>query len=163
MAETNRISESISPEVKQQILTKLQEIKTLVPFLRSLTPKDRREIPTMGTARSAMDQTFASQMTAHPTLVPSYIDLEELGRDRDLFAALNDLAAASQELTDLFNDTGHLAGADIFSAYSSFHTFVQDAAHRNVSTAGTVLATIQPFMPQGRRGRAATPPPAPPA
>lgn len=158
MAEDNRISAQMTAEVKTQIITKYQEIKGLMAFLINLTPKERREIPTLGTERSAMDQTFAAQMAAHPDLVPTYVDMPELGLDRKLRADLLDIHIAAQDVDQAVLDTAHLAGADIYMTYMGFYNNVKAAAHRNRPGANAALEALQPFIPRGRR----TPPPTTP-
>lgn len=159
MSDDNRISAQISTQTKAQIITKLQEITALLPFLINYTPDERKKIPNLGDKRSAMDQTFAAQMAAHPELVPSYIDTTELGSDRTLRTDLMDLEERVAELQQALSDTGLAAGADIFLAYMGFYANVQQGAKRNAAAAQTVLETLQPFIPRGRRN----PPPAPPA
>ena len=158
MSDDNRISAQISAATKQLIITKLQEIRALLPFLINYQPKDRLGIPTLGDKRSAMDQTFAAQMAAHPELVPNYVDMTELASDRALRADVLDLEERVTETVNALSDTGLAAGADIYIAYMGFYGNVQQAAKRNVAGAQTVLETLQPFIPHGRRK-----PPTPPA
>lgn len=74
MPNDNRISATITDEVKAQILTKLREITDLLPFLGKLDANEKRGITTIGTEREAMDSTFNAEMSAHPELIPSYVD-----------------------------------------------------------------------------------------
>jgi hypothetical protein len=154
MANDNLISAEITDEVKTQIRTKLQEIRDLLPFLINLTADERRRIPNISTERGAMDETFATQMANHPDLVPSYVDMDELGRDRRLRSDLLELFSDAGTLCEGLQDTAHTAGNDIFLGYLSYYNNVKQAAKRGVAGADTLKADLSRFFPRGRRAAA---------
>jgi hypothetical protein len=159
MPSDNRISAEIAPLAKTQILTKINEIQALLPFVVNLTPAERKRIPDIGTERSGMVAAFIAAMTAHPELVPSYVDMAELARDQTLRDDLLEIYLALLELTESVGDTLKLAGADMYVAFLSFYANVQQAAKRNVPGADTIYNDLKRFFP---RGRPATPAPAGP-
>jgi len=161
MANDNRVSATITDDVKAQILTKFQEIADLLPFLSNLGANEKRGITTIGTEREAMDATFSAEMAAHPDLVPSYVDKEELARDRELRADLLELVQRAEEIRDALEDTAHEAGSDVLMAYLSFYNNVKQAAKRGVAGANTLFENLSRFFP--KRGNGGQPPVNPPA
>jgi len=156
MPTDNRISAELSDAVKAEVLTKFQEIKALLPFLINLTPEEKRSFATISTERGAMDQTFHTEMAAHPDLVPSYIDATELAKDRELRLDLLEILQSAREVCDTLEDTAHVAGSDVLLAYLAFYANAKQAAKRGVPGASTLIDNLARFFPTGRR--AVTPP-----
>ena len=157
----NRVSAEITAAVKAQILTKITEIRDLLPFLLNLTADERRSIPSMSTARGAMDDAFAQQIAAHPELVPTYVDTTDLPKDRALRLDLLELSARVGELAEGLADTAQAAGSDVYMAFMSFYANVQQAARRGVAGADAILTDLQRFIPRGPRNPPAPAPPSP--
>ena len=156
MSTDNRVSAEITDSVKAEVLAKFQDIKTLLPFLVTLTKDEKKSISTISTERGAMDETFHTEMSAHPDLVPSYVDSAELAKDRELRLDLLEILQAAREVCDAVEDTAHVAGSDILLAYLAFYSNTKQAAKRGVPGTGTLLDNLSRFFPGGRR--ATTPP-----
>ncbi len=159
MPNDNRISQEITDAVKSQVLTKLQEIKDLLPFLITLTPEEKRSILTISTERGAMDAAFTSEMAAHADLVPAYVDPAEMARDRELRADLLEILQRSREICDALEDTAHVAGSDVLLGYLSFYNSVQQAAKRGVDGSKALLDNLSRFFPRSRRAAVVVPSP----
>lgn len=155
----NRISATLSPADKATALTKLGEIAALLPFLINLTAAEKSSLPKMSAIRDGMDESFALEMAAHPELVPNFVDMTELAKDRALRSALRDLHQQMCALCEGLEDTLTAAGVDTYLAYLSFYSNVKQGAKRNVPGADTVLENLKRFFP---RGGGSTPPPTPP-
>lgn len=159
MPNDNRISATLTDEVKSQILGKIQEAMDLLPFLTKLDANEKRGIATIGTEREAMDATFSAEMAAHPELVPSYVDMAELARDRELRADLQEIQQRVLEFCEALGDTQHATGSDVLLAYLSFYTNVKQAAERAVPGTDTLAANLGRFFPKrGKTPAAATQP-----
>ena len=156
----NRISATLSPADKATALTKLGEIQALLPFLLNLTADENSSLPKMSAIRDGMDETFAQEMTAHPELVPNFVDMTELSKDRALRSALRDLHQQMCALCEGIEDTLTAAGVDTYLAYLSFYNNVKQGAKRNVPGANTVLDNLKRFFPRG--GGSTPTPPTPP-
>lgn len=159
----NMISAELTSANKTAILEKLTEIRELMPFLINLTVAEKSTLPKMGTFRTGMDESFSQEMAAHPELVPNFVDMTELGKDRALRATLNDIAQQVAALNEAVEDTVTAAGVDSYLSYLSFYNNVKQAAKRNVPGANTVQENLKRFFPRGGGGTTpATPtPPAP--
>ena len=151
MPNDNRLSAEISDTVKAEVLAKFQEIKALLPFLINLSAEEKRAMATISTERGAMDETFHREMTAHPDLVPSYVDSAELARDRELRLDLLEILQAAREVTDTLEDTAHAAGSDVLLAYLAFYSNAKQAAKRGVPGTGTLTDNLARFFPNTRR------------
>src|SRR5205085_1014025 len=88
MSTDNRISAELADAAKEQILAKIAEIRALLPFLINLMPEERKRIPTIGTERTGMVGAFTASMGMHSELIPSYVNMAEVTKDRDLREAL---------------------------------------------------------------------------
>ena len=159
MPNDNRISAILSDADKAAVLAAFQVIKDKLPFLINLTPAERQSIPTLGTTRGGMDEAFATAMAAHPELVPGFVDVPELAKDRALWLPLAEILQLSTEVCEGIADTHALAGSDIYMAYLSFYQNVKQAAKRGVPGADAIYQNLRRFFPRG----ASTTPPTPPA
>jgi hypothetical protein len=151
MPDDNRISADITAAVKTQILTKVQEIRDLLPFMVNLTPEDKQSIPSIRTARAGMIEIFLPQMTANPSLVPTYVNMTNLASDRKLYGDLQDIASAVGVLFEGLTETQLVAGSDMYLAYLAYYNNVKEAARRNVPGADSLLAALAPFFARGPR------------
>ncbi len=161
MPDDNRIAAAITAAVKAQILTKLQEILDLVPFVVNLTPDDKQSIPTIGLNRAGMIPIFIQQMKAHPELVPSYVNMPALDEDNALYFDLGELLSGGLVVTEALGDTKHLAGADMLLAFLAYYNNLKEAARRNVPGADSLLAALAPFFARSPRPPGPTTPPGP--
>jgi hypothetical protein len=156
----NRISAELTAPNKASILAKINEIKALLPFLLNLTVEEKSSLPKMATFRDGMDEAFSMEMMANPGLVPSFVNMTELGKDRALRSALRDIFQQLGPLCEGVDDTLTAAGVDTYLAYLSFYNNVKQAAKRNVPGANTIYDNLKRFFP--RTGTGATPPVTPP-
>ena len=147
MADDNRISAEITAAVKAQVLLKITEIFNLLTMLINLTADQRRSIPNIRTQRAGMVTTFLQEMNAHPDLVPSYVSMTELAKDKQLFEALT--------------DTSQAAASDMYLAFLAFYNNVKEAARRGVVGADAILAALRVFFARGPQTPPPTTPPTP--
>lgn len=152
MPTDNRISATLSADDKAAIMAALDIIRTKLPFLVNLTPDERQSLPRMADKTLAFDQKCGTYMTARPELVPSYVNVPELGKDRDLANDLNDIARVIGQLAEGVSDTTMLALSEAYMADLSFYQSVRQAAQRGVVGADTIyndLSTRFPGRPTG--------------
>lgn len=104
-----------------------------------------------------MNTVFPMEMHAHPELVPSYVNVPEMGKDSALWEVLAELASCAREICEGILDTQQAVGNDLFLAYLSFYQNVGQAAKRNVPGSTAIYDSLKPYFQ-----RSSTPPPAPP-
>jgi hypothetical protein len=157
MPDDNRISATLSDADKATILQKISEIRALLPFLKNLTPDERQTLPKLGDKTLAFDEKSASYMEANPKLVPGFVEIAELEKDRALRNPLNDIARELDSLTSAVDDTATLVGHEIYMAELAFYQNVRQAAKRGVSGAQAIYDDLKDRFP-GSGGTPATPP-----
>ena len=161
MPNDNRISAALTAANKTSILTKIGEIRALLPFLINLTGQERRELPKMGDKTLAFDEKCATYMAQNPGLVPGFVDVDEVNKDRALRLPLSDVLRELQSLTEAVSDTALLVGSEIYMADLSFYQNARQAAKRGVLGADTIHNDLKERFPGGNGGTPATPPAVP--
>lgn len=153
MTDNNRISAELTQQQIDDISAAIATIHTNLDFLINLSAQDRREMPKMGDKTLAFDEKCASHMAAHPEMVPGFVDVAEVTKDRTLRLPLADIERELNELCDMVNDTLLQVSSEIYIADLSFYASVRDAARRNVPGADVIYAELQERFP-GRGGGA---------
>lgn len=161
MPNDNRISAAMTEVTKDLILTKLGEIRALMPFLLNLTPEERQELPKLGDKTLAFDQKCKTGMEQNPVLVPGYVVPAEVQKDRDLRDPVVEVETAMKAVFDSVRDTGLLLGTEILMADLSFYQNVRQAAKRGVPGAQALYDELRERFPGGG-GTPQPPPPTPP-
>ena len=161
MPNDNKISASISAQDMTEVMAAFATIKAKLPFLRNLTKNERRSLPTVGTERGGMMETFNSEMDLHPDLIPTFVDMPELDIDRALYTQLDTLKSCAREICEGIEDTHQIVGSDIYMAYLSFYNNVKQAAKRAVVGADAIYQNLRRFFPRGRSGSTPSPTPTP--
>ena len=157
MPTDNRISASILPADKAAVLAAIQTIRTKLPFLLNLSATERRALVKIGDKSVGFDQKCASYMSAHPELVPAFVNTAELVKDRSLAADLHDISHELLQVAEGVDDTLMLALSEAYMADLSFYQNVRQAAQRGVVGADTIYNDLKQRFPGGPKT-----PPTPP-
>ncbi len=147
MPNDNRVSAELTATNKTAILTKITEIKALMPFLLNLTKDERIQLPKLGAASLAFDEQCKSYMTSAPNLVPPFVSVVEVDKDRALRLALADILREVGKLYEMVDDTHLLVGSEIWLADLSFYQTVRQAARRDVAGADSVYDELKVRFP----------------
>jgi len=161
MPSDNRISATILAVDKAAVLAAIATIRTKLPFLVNLTMDERQGLPKMADKTLAFDVKCAGYMTAHPELVPSFVNVVELAKDRSLVADLNDIARELAIAAEGIDDTIMLAGSEAYMADLSFYQNVRQASQRGVVGADAIYSDLKARFPGNRSTPAPTPPAGP--
>jgi len=161
MASDNRISLEITAAQKTAIVNAVTALKTaLQGIIINLTKEERQALPKIGDKTLAFDEKCKAYMAARPELVPSFLDMAELTKDRkvieDLLPCLRELAPLCEGL----EDTITLAYSDVYVADLAFHQNVKQAAKRGIPGTDTIYDDLKTRFP-GRPKAEPTPPPNP--
>jgi hypothetical protein len=151
MPNDNRISVVITDAQVTEILGHIGSIHSILNFLVNLTPEERKSLVSMGTARAGMDTDFINSMTMHPELLPGYVNMTEVLKDKEFRRQMARIIGPLCELCEACQDTNALGGSDSMMAYLSYYAMVKDAARRNVPGADTIRENLGRYFPQGRR------------
>jgi hypothetical protein len=158
MASDNRISLEITAAQKAAIETAIGGLKTALDgMLINLTPEEKQSLPRIGDNTLAFDEKCAAYMASRADLVPSFLDTDEMAKDRKLVA---DLLPCFRELAPLcegLEDTIMLANSDNMVGDLAFYQNVRQAAKRGVPGANTIYDDLKSRFP-GRPKKDPTPP-----
>lgn len=162
MANDNRISATLAPADKTTILQKITEIRALLPFLLNLTVQERKELFKLGDKGLGFDEKCKTYMAANPTLVPGFVTVAEVDKDRVLRTALLDVQRELASLLEAVDDTTLTLGSEILMADLSFYQSVRQAAKRGTPTGIDVIYEDLRQRFPGTRTPAEPTPPTPP-
>jgi hypothetical protein len=95
-------------------------------------------------------------MLANPDLVPSYLDIAEVTKDRDLRNVMDPILNSIATLAQDVEDTETIVGSEIYNAIRGFYLNCQEAAKRGVTTAQAVVDVLAKYF--ARPGRTPKPP-----
>ena len=158
MPNDNRISATLSATDKATILTKLAEIRALLPFLINLTPEERVEMPKLGDKTIGFDEKCKTYMAQNPTLVPGFVSVAETDKDRALRLPINDVWREVASLWEALGDTVILIGSEIYMADLSFYQNVRQASKRGVPGSNSIYNDLRERFPGGSGGTPPEPP-----
>jgi hypothetical protein len=147
MPDDNRISASLTDADKQAILTAITAIKAKLPFLLNLTPEDRVILPKMSDKSVAFDEKCATYMDSLPNLVPGFVNVAEVKKDRGLRDQLAAVAAEISALASSMDDTMMVVSSELWMADLSFYQSVRQGAKRSVSGAQAAYDDLSERFP----------------
>jgi hypothetical protein len=151
MPNDNRISADLTEADKQAILDAVSLIRSKIPFLVNLTPDERQTLPKMSDKSVAFDDKCATYMDSLPALVPGFVDVGEVKKDRALRAQLTDVAAELISLGRSMDDTMMVVSSEVWMANLSFYQSVRQAAKRSVNGAQTANQDLSQRFPGGAK------------
>ena len=159
MPNDNRISAVLAPADKATILQKITEIRALLPFLINLTVQERKELFKLGDKGLGFDEKCKSYMAANPGLVPSFVSVTEMDKDRTLRLAVLDIQRELDSLREALDDTALVLGSEILMGDLSFYQNVRQATKRGSITGVDVIYNdLKARFPGTRTATTPTPP-----
>lgn len=126
------IQAQLSAEAKASAIEVVNNLKELLPFLLSLSSKQRQALPKMDDGRRPFVEKALNYGTVEAGIVPPYIDLEELKLDLELYNALNEIYQPLKQLEEGLSDTLIAAGSDSYTAALSIYNSAKRAAKDGV-------------------------------
>jgi hypothetical protein len=151
----NRITATLLEADRQAVLDAFQTIMSKLPFLVSLTPDERRELPKMGDKSVAFVRKSVEMAQEGSDYLPGAFDAAEFKSDLAIYDALLPVLQKSTKLHEMLEDTMTVLGSDLYVAALDHYA----AAKRNGSTGG--LDQLMSVLGQRfSRRTAPAPPPA---
>ena len=139
----NKISLDIAATVLTNVNTAIGTIKTNLPFLLTLTPEDRIKMLKMGDKSLAFVRKAYEYGKLNPSLVPSYISLEEMRKDIEASEKLHAIYSQLNDLVSRLDDTIMVASSEALNAALGIYSSAQAAAKNNVPGAKGVVEDLQ--------------------
>jgi hypothetical protein len=144
----NRVSFSLSAEKKAIIDDALNKLYSeLMPNLVTLTAEQRQEMLKMGDKTLAFVQNSIKHADTTPSLVPSYLDMDEMKKD---LAATEELRPIMLKMENLFNavvDTYMVAGSEAYGGGLLFYNSVKGGLKANIPGAEEAYEDLRKRFP----------------
>jgi hypothetical protein len=146
------ISAELTGEQKDLIISKLNEISDMLPFIVNLTIDERRSLTKMGDKSVAFVMKALEYASTNPQFVPPYLDVAELSKDAILASQLLAINNAIQILAEKVDDTLMAVGSEAYAASRTFYNSVKSATKEAVPGADAIARDLgERFMGQGKK------------
>lgn len=129
----NQISINFSNEELKKINEAIKTLQdALLPKLVKLSPEQRHEIVKMGDKTLAFVTKSYEYASQNPTLVPAYLDVNEMKNDLDAVETLRQIFNPLQEIAQDLEDSMMLSGSEAFIASLVFYNAVKGASKSKI-------------------------------
>ena len=108
-------------------------------FAIELHIDDKRELRTLGDRSLPFTEQAFLLAAQQKNLVPSYIDMDEFGKDLNLFKQSKELIKMLEVILERLKDTSIAAGADAFLTARKFYDSVKSAVKANIPGAAVAF------------------------
>jgi hypothetical protein len=145
MSQENLISAEIPAAVMADITEKLNAVNAALAniLLFNLTGQDRLELRKLGDKTMPFVEKAVEYASTNPTLVPSYLDLDEAKKDLKLTQDLSSILKQVSTLNRAVEDTLMVAGSEAYDAALVFYNSVKGASRVNVPGSEAVYNDLQ--------------------
>jgi len=148
MARSNKISAVFTDAEKNDVLTKINEAKALMPFLVSLTVDERKRLKGIGNKNLAYVQKCLEGALAFPDELKKNFDVAEFQKDVTLFNNLLGTQIVCQALLELVDDSMKAAGIDAMGSASEVYDSLKSSAKSNANVKAIVAEIGERFAAQ---------------
>ncbi len=129
----SNISATLSDADIQIVRASIQTIESKLPFLISLTPKERQKLVKMGEKSAAFVKQCLQIVKDNRDLMPPTFSVQEFERDINLAEKLLSTLLLLQELCAKLDDTALAVGSKAMSRSLEVYAQVKLAAKRNAN------------------------------
>jgi hypothetical protein len=148
----SNISAALTDEQRETILTKLDEINALLPFLVNLSPDERHMLPKMGNKTEPFVEKALGYSQTNPNLVPPYIDAAELKKDFELVKQLTPVLTKMAQLHEKLDDTMLALGSEAFTAALAIYNTTKAASKSNIPGIKSIYDDLKARFPGRPKG-----------
>ena len=151
----NRIDAKLTNENRQQILTAIATIKDNLPFLTSLTDRDRSGMLRLGDKSRAFVSLALDLASQNDSFLPRSFDVEEMRRDYELFEELQTIRLQLMPVMEQLEHTSTLAGSEAFESARIVYNYAKENAGNEGLHA--IVEEMGRRFSRGSRSNSATP------
>lgn len=150
--QNNKISVSMSAAEKKSVLDKVTALQTqLKPVLLfNLTAEDRKCMAKMGDRMAAFTGKSLTYAGQNPTLIPSFMSLDEANKDLALTMDLNEIHKKLSTLLLAIEDTMMVAGAEAYESGLIFYNAVKGASRSNIPGTKAIQEDLAAHFPRSK-------------
>lgn len=156
MAQENRLSFTLTEQELADILAAIAALKQKLTFVIGLTNEERHAMLKLGDKTVAFEEKCADYMANRADLIPPFVDMTELGKDRTARGQVASIQRALAEVVQSLDDTDMQLSHEIFLPDLAFYNNVHLSAHNHVPGAQEIYDDLSVRFP-GRKGAAAKP------
>jgi hypothetical protein len=144
MALDNLVAVQIPPADLESIRTKVAEIESLLnPYLISLSPQKRKELPKMGEGTGPFVNKALEYAKTNPQIVPPFVNISSFDIDVSAVTVLNTILRPLQQLVSKLDDTIVLSGSEAYVAALNVYHSVKQASKTNVAGTKTIFEDLK--------------------
>ena len=148
MTSTTKVPIRISAEDFVAIQADIQTLQTkLLPYLVTLSPDERKELPKMGDKTVSFVQKTQEYCKQNPDLVPGFLDVDGLNIDAEAYEQIRSLYQPLLQITDSLWDSMIVSGSGAYSASLTFYNSVKHATKSKVQKAETIYSDLAARFP----------------
>jgi hypothetical protein len=157
MAYDNRVVADLSDEDVTTIQAALTSIRSVLPFLVTLSGQESRELPKLGAKSVGFDEKCATYMSNRPEFAPGYVDVIEVQRVRALRSQMLRFTSELQTLGSSAADTLQLVSSEVWMADLDYYKGVREAAKTAQAGAQDAYDDLRVRFPGPRAARTRAP------
>jgi hypothetical protein len=147
----SRISASLTAEEKSAIKQKLNEIKSALSFIVSLTSKERGRLVKMGAKSVQFVQLALKVAQEHPEIIPGNFSIDEFAKDVALSSDLMEIELVSTPLANAISDTLMLVGCDAMEQANRVYELVKSSAKSDPALNEAKKQLAERYKAQGKK------------
>jgi len=144
------VDAELSQEDFEKVMSHIEAINTLLPFLINLTIQQRIRLPKMNHRRKPFVEKTLYYAKANPSFIPSYIDIEAMKRNLDLYNKLTKIEEQINILKEKISDTIIGCGSDCFDTGLAIYKAYQIAGDSDVPGIDSALKDLGKFFKRGK-------------
>ena len=128
----------------------LQNVAELLPFLIGINNEERIRLPKIDGSNRLFVQDAIKVMKQNQSLMPHFVNTEELEKDFVLYEQLDHVLSAINQLQEKVRDTQMLAGSEAYSTALVAYRMFQMAADAGLAGMDSIVDDLkQRFAGQG--------------
>ena len=146
----NRISAVLEPDNLKKVLLLLQDAANIMPFLIGINSEERMRLPKIDGSNRLFVQDAIKVLKQNASLMPTFVNIEELEKDFILYEQLDTILSAINQLQEKLRDTQILAGSEAYSSALVAYRMFQMAADAGLAGMDSIVDELkQRFAGQG--------------
>jgi hypothetical protein len=140
---------AIPADIVEQVKKLLHDgNEILLPYIKSLTPDERRTIAKIGEKSLSFVEKAHQAAVENPNLVPPYLNMKEFDTDFEDAHNLWSLLLVSQQIHQNIDDTTMVAGSEAYQSSLVFYNSVKMAARQDIAGAKAIYEELKKRFPR---------------
>lgn len=133
MSRQNLISAELPPAQKDEVMNILNTVRSLLPFLISLSVEQRIKLRKMGGRSLEFVKLAFAAANQFPQALPADFSVEEMKKDVELEGQLFEIEVSLLAITELVKDTRLALGSDNMKQAGEVYSYIKLAAKSDVN------------------------------